>query len=160
MIRLSKLADYAVVVMAAMGRDHEKTYSATDLARETGVPAPTVAKLLGALARADLLSSRRGVGGGFQLARATNEISVADMIEAIDGPIAVTACIDHAPGDCSLETICGMRPHWQMINAAISDALKQISLADLASKTLAAFWDGVAASSESEWQMERQEQAT
>lgn len=132
MVRLSNLADYAVVVMLRAARDPDCRISASLLAAETNLPAPTVAKIMNLLARAALLASHRGVGGGFRLARPAALITVADIVEAVDGPIALTHCLDHSEKDCSYEGHCGMRPHWRLINGAVRSALSAVSLDQLA----------------------------
>jgi len=134
MIRLTNLADYAVVLMGHLAR-RDRRANATELAEETGLPVPTVAKILGAMSRADLLASHRGLKGGFTLARPACEISIADVIEAVDGPIALVHCIESAPGECDYEPICAMRTHWQVINAAVKDGLARVSLSDIAGDT-------------------------
>lgn len=133
MLRLSNLADYGVVVMTAAARtaDHGRLTSAAEIAVQTGIPAPTVAKLMGLLARADLLVSHRGNAGGFSLARAADAISLADIIEAIDGPIALTHCADGSH-DCTLHGHCAVKPHWDPVNRAVKTALANVSLAALA----------------------------
>jgi len=128
MIRLTNLADYGVVLMCEMGKNPTALHSAVKLAQETGLPVPTVSKILGALSKADLLTSHRGLNGGFKLAGDPNDITIAGIIEAVDGPIALTNCIEKAPGDCSFEPICAMRPHWQLINDAVRDGLAGITL--------------------------------
>lgn len=131
MIRLTNLADYAVVLMSHMaGRDRRA--NAAELAGLTGLPVPSVSKILGAMTRAGLLVSHRGLKGGFSLARAASEISVADVIEAVDGPIALVHCIENAPGDCDFEEVCAMRTHWQIINGAVRDGLSRVTLAEIA----------------------------
>lgn len=133
MLRLSNLADYAVVVMTATARLalDEKRPSAAQVAALTGIPAPTVAKLMGQLCRASLLVSQRGVAGGFALARPAAAISLADIVEAIDGPIALTHC--GQPGsDCDLSSGCAVKPHWAPVNRAVKAALADVSLAELA----------------------------
>lgn len=132
-MRLTSLADYAVVMMAAAAR-HEAgaRLSATLLAEETGVPLPTAQKLTGRLAAAGLLETARGTGGGFRLARNAPEISLADIVEAVEGPIGMTACIDMARHDCALESCCQVRPHMGVVNGAIRGALAQVSLSSLA----------------------------
>ena len=126
-MRLSNLADYAVVTMSAAARHcGGLRTSATELARETGLPAPTVAKLVSKLVAAGLLRSVRGAGGGLQLARPAAAISVADIVEAIEGPIALTACIDSA--DCAVDHDCSVKPHWPVINSALRGALADIPL--------------------------------
>ena len=136
MIRLTNLADYAVVVMTEAARCPEVKLSAAAVATTTGIPAPTVAKLMGTLARAGLLTASRGVAGGFTLAGAPAAISIAAIIEAVDGPIALTNCVageSHAKDvhDCALEGHCGVRGHWGPINRAVRDALAAVTLADL-----------------------------
>ncbi len=128
MIRLTNLADYAVVVMTAAARAPSRRFSAAELAAETGVPAPTAAKLTGILARAGLLESARGVMGGVQLGRDAASISIADIVEAVDGPIAIAQCL-HGDTDCGLEANCAVRPHWPLINTRVRDALADVTLA-------------------------------
>lgn len=132
MIRLTNLADYAVVVMTASARSNGAPLSAAAVAVVTGIPAPTVAKLMGTLKRAGLLASSRGVAGGFRLARPLPSISVADIIEAVDGPIALTNCQSGEVSACALEGRCAVRPHWAPINVAVRAALAAVSLAELA----------------------------
>jgi len=108
-------------------------HSAVNLAGETGIPVPTVSKIMGALSKAGLLTSYRGLKGGFCLEKDTKDISVADIIEAVDGPIALTNCIEDAPGDCCYESLCSMKHHWQVINNAIRKGLAGITLEEIAS---------------------------
>jgi len=142
MIRLSKLTDYAVVVMAQMARDGAAVQTAPQLAERTGVPAPTVAKLLKALAPAGLMQSHRGAAGGYRLARAPEDISVAEIITALDGPISITACVDGAEGHCGMETLCPMRGNWDRVNRAVRRALEEVSLADMMAPSLLPPQDG------------------
>jgi FeS assembly SUF system regulator len=133
-MRLSSLADYAIVVMSCVARaTGDVRLSATDIALQTGVPLPTAQKLLGRLAGAGLLDSSRGTGGGFALARPPEEISLADIVEAVEGPIAMTACIEEGVGrhDCALESSCRVRPHWGAVNGAIRGALAGVTLTSL-----------------------------
>ena len=110
-MRLSHLADYAVVLMtAAARREAGARLSATELSEDTGVPLPTTQKLMGQLAASGLLTSSRGAGGGFALARPAAEISLADIVEAVEGPIALTACVEHGKHDCALEGACCVQP--------------------------------------------------
>lgn len=127
MIRLTNLADYAVVLMGEMVRAGGRL-NAHDLSGRTGVPEPTVSKILGQMKRAGLLASSRGIKGGFGLARPASDINVADIIEAVDGPIALTACVAGADRDCTLEPVCAMRIHWQTINDAVRSALAGVTL--------------------------------
>ena len=133
-MRLSSLADYAIVVMTAAARaSDDMRLSATDIALQTGVPLPTAQKLLGRLAVAGLLESARGTGGGFALARPAENISLADIVEAVEGPIAMTACVEEGETrhDCALEQSCRVRPHWGAVNGAIRGALAGVSLTSL-----------------------------
>ncbi|WP_310496470.1 SUF system Fe-S cluster assembly regulator [Sandarakinorhabdus sp.] len=131
MIRLTNLADYAVVVMAAAAREPGARLSATRVAELTTIPAPTVAKLMGTLARAGLLVASRGVAGGFTMTRDPATISVAAIVEAVDGPIALTSCVSGNVHDCAMEGHCAVRGHWGPINAAVRGALAAVTLADL-----------------------------
>lgn len=137
MIRLNKLTDYAVVVLAQLSQDAKRTVTAPQLAQSSGVPVPTVAKLLKSLARAGIIASRRGAAGGYALARDAHAISVADIIRALEGPIALTACVDGESGGCDVETLCPMRGNWDKVNQAIRRALEEVSLADMAAAPLA-----------------------
>ncbi len=131
MLRLTNLADYAVLTLVQAAQTADQRLSATSVAAATGLPVPTVAKVAGLLARAGLIRSQRGIGGGFELARAAEDISVATIIEAVDGPIALTHCVD-GPGDCMIEKSCQMKAPWQVINRALKDSLSSVSLAELA----------------------------
>jgi FeS assembly SUF system regulator len=130
MIRLTNLADYAVVLMCEIASTDNRV-SAHDLAASTNIPLPTVSKILNALGRGKLLMSHRGLKGGFALARSSDEITTADIIEAIDGPIALTHCTEPEEIDCGFVGICGMRPKWQVINRAVRDALADVKLSTL-----------------------------
>ena len=132
-MRLSSMADYAVVMMSAAARHcGGARVSAADLAEETGIPVPTAQKLASLLARAGLIRSMRGTGGGIQLARPAAAITLADIVEAVEGPIAMTACVEHGRHDCGLEEACRVRPHWGAVNDAVRGALTGVSLASLA----------------------------
>ena len=134
-MRLSNLADYAVITMAAAANHcgGERT-SAAELAEETGLPKPTVQKLVSKLTGAGLLRSVRGAHGGLQLARPAAAITVADIVEAVEGPIALTQCVD-ARGECEHEAGCTMKPHWPIINSALRNALADITLTRLRANT-------------------------
>jgi FeS assembly SUF system regulator len=131
MIRITRQADYGIVLLTRLAQDPEQIFNATELAQETQLPAPTVSKILKILARAGLLDSHRGVKGGYSLARRADEVTVVDIISALDGPIAITECIDDSPGECSKEPFCGVRANWQKINEAIRGALEEITLAEM-----------------------------
>ncbi|MCL6679793.1 SUF system Fe-S cluster assembly regulator [Sphingomonas sp. RG327] len=131
-MRLSHLADYAVVLMtAAARRDAGERLSATELSAETGVPLPTTQKLMGQLSASGLLVSARGAGGGFSLSRPATEISLADIVEAVEGPIAMTICSEGRT-DCALDAHCRIKPHMGVVGNAVRGALGAVSLVELA----------------------------
>ncbi|MFQ6017637.1 MAG: SUF system Fe-S cluster assembly regulator [Kiloniellaceae bacterium] len=131
MLRLNRLTDYAVVVLTQMTRQREEVWTAPRISRDTGVPLPTVAKLLNALAHEDLITSHRGAAGGYTLDRPAEEITVAEIIQALEGPISLTACVDGRTGGCDVESLCPMRGNWDKVNQAIHRALSQVTLADM-----------------------------
>lgn len=137
MLRLSKLTDYAVVVLVRLARDDGRgntpgaVQTSPGISGATGIPEPTVAKVLKAMAGKGLVTSLRGARGGYRLSRSLASIPVAEVIEAIDGPIALTACVDG--GDCESQCQCPMRGRWDPVNAAIRTALGDITLADMES---------------------------
>ena len=132
-MRLSSLADYAVVMMSATARHCGGTRTnAAGLAEETGIPLPTVQKLVSKLSAAWLLRSVRGAGGGFKLARPAAAVTLADIIEAVEGPIAMTSCVESGRHDCSMEGTCRVQPHWPVVNKAVRGALAEVSLNVLA----------------------------
>ncbi len=131
MLRMTKQADYGIVLMTRMAADPGHRFTAPELAAATQLPLPTVSKILKHLGRDGLLASHRGVKGGYALARDPERISVAAMISALDGPIAVTECIADVPGECGQEDVCRLRGNWQRINLAVRQALESISLAEL-----------------------------
>ena len=132
-MRLSHLADYAVVLMtAAARREAGARLSATELSADTGVPLPTAQKLTGRLAAAGLLETARGAGGGFRLARLAGEISLADIVEAVEGPIALTMCSDSNNHECILDAHCRVKPHIGVVGRAVRGALGAVNLTELA----------------------------
>ena len=131
MLRMTKQADYGIVLLTRMAGEPGRRFTAPVLAAETQLPLPTVSKILKVLGRDGLLASHRGVKGGYALARDPDRISVAAMITALDGPIAFTECIDDVPGACSQEDVCRLRSNWQRINFAVRQALESITLAEL-----------------------------
>ncbi len=134
-MRLSSMADYAVVTMSAAARHcGGLRVSAAELAAETGLPAPTVQKLVSLLTRGGLLRSVRGAGGGLQLARPAAAITLADIVEAVEGPIALTSCAPRGKHDCALEGTCTVQPHWAQVNDAMRGALAGIALTQLAQR--------------------------
>ncbi|MFD2207251.1 SUF system Fe-S cluster assembly regulator [Kiloniella antarctica] len=131
MFRLTRLTDYAVVVLGQMSMQNERIVTAPQLAEETGLPLPTVAKILGLLSRQGLITSLRGAGGGYLSHQDAKEITVADIIQSIEGPIALTACVEGAVDNCSVENMCPMRGNWNRVNQVVADALKTVTLADM-----------------------------
>lgn len=131
MLRVGKLTDYGTAVMTRLARDPLGLHSANEIAAELGLALPTVSKLLKVLVQSGLLVSHRGAKGGYSLALAPEQISVARIIAAIEGPIALTEC-SHVAGECEQEPLCSVRTGWQRINRAVHDALEQVSLAELA----------------------------
>ena len=132
MFRLSKLADYGIVIMTNLARRPDRQLSAADIATEIQIPQPTVSKIMKMLARAGLLTSHRGAKGGYGLSRRGSEITVAEVITAIEGPIALTACIEEGEGACDIERLCPARANWQRINDAIRGALDGINIEEMA----------------------------
>jgi Rrf2 family protein len=128
-MRLTHLADYAVVLMtAAARREPCARLSATDLAQDTGVPLPTTQKLMQQLAAHGLLVGHRGQGGGYALARPVSEISLADIVEAVEGPIVMTMCADGVNHECLLDAHCRVKPHMGIVGDTIRGALASVSL--------------------------------
>jgi len=132
MIRLTKIADYGVVLMSHIAAEPGHLHTATALSREAHVAVPTVSKVLKILQRSGLLVSHRGATGGYALAREPGDISVAEVISAMEGPIAVTECVEDSPGECSVEDVCRIRGSWQRINDAVRAALEGINLEEMA----------------------------
>jgi FeS assembly SUF system regulator len=131
MIRLSRLTDYGIVLMSYMAERRERAINAAELAAAVQLPLPTVGKLLRLLAHEDLLVSQRGVKGGYALAHAPEKTSIAAIIRALEGPIALTVCTTAPSGECEYEPQCPVRKPWQRINHAVRDALERITLADM-----------------------------
>jgi FeS assembly SUF system regulator len=120
-----------------MTRDPAKLVTATQLAEETAVPAPTVAKVLKELAREGVLTSHRGVNGGYVLAGQPEDITVLQIIRALEGPVALTSCVDGSLSDCDVESLCPMRGNWDKVNLAVRSALGSVTLADMAMPMMA-----------------------
>jgi FeS assembly SUF system regulator len=130
MLRIAKLTDYATGLMVQLCQSPQRRVSAQQLATELGLPQPTVATLLKRLGRAGLVTSARGAGGGYSLARAPASISVADVVAAIEGLPSLTECA-RADGHCGLEKDCATRQHWRVLNRAVEAMLAGMSLADM-----------------------------
>ena len=132
LMKLSKLTDYAVVLLSFLSQEGRGAQSAKALAQDTGIPAPTVAKLMKQLAKAELVSSTRGISGGYVLIGSAQTISVADIIAAVEGPIALTACVEESGDDCAVESTCGVAGNWESVNTAVRAALDKVKLTDMA----------------------------
>jgi len=130
-LKLGKLTDYATVLLAAMAAEPERLHAALELSGRTQVAAPTVSKLLKQLQKGGLVQSVRGVRGGYRLQRLPASITVADVIRALEGPIAVTDCANR-DGGCAIEAGCAARAPFRLINAALTQALEAVTLADMA----------------------------
>lgn len=132
MLRLSKLTDYGTVVLAEMAQDPNTVFTASDLAARTHLTLPTVSKLLKLFAKGQLVRSFRGAHGGYKLARNPEAITAVDIIDAVEGPVAITEC-SAADGKCNLESVCAIGHNWQRISVRIRAALAAVTLAELAS---------------------------
>lgn len=131
MVRISRLTDYGIVLLSHIAAQPDGAHSAAELADELRLPLPTVSKLLGVLSRAGLLDSQRGARGGYALAAPPHEISIVRIVEALEGPVALTLCSSDANSDCEYEAVCSLPGHWRRINGAIRSALEGISLAEI-----------------------------
>ncbi len=132
MIRITRLTDYGIVLLSRfVGEADDAVLSARELAAQSGIPLPTVSKILKTLTREGLLVSQRGTQGGYRLAKEPVDITVADIIAALEGPIALTECADAGGGLCEIELTCPMRSNWQRITDAIRSALEAIPLQDM-----------------------------
>lgn len=130
MLKLGRMTDYGTVLMTALASDPVRLHSAHELAERTRISAPTVSKLLKQLSRGGIVESIRGAQGGYRLARPAERITVADIVSVLEGPFGLTACSVHQ-GDCNLESHCGVRGNWRLINRAIHSALEAVTLAQM-----------------------------
>jgi FeS assembly SUF system regulator len=130
MIRITKQTDYGIVLLTHLASHVERQWNAPELAAETQLPLPMVSKILKILVREGLLVSHRGVKGGYSLGRLPEEITMAEIISALEGPIAITECIE-VSSDCSHERLCPVRSNWHRINQAVRGALEGITLAEM-----------------------------
>lgn len=131
MLKLSKLTDYGTLLMTLLAADPGTACNAQTLAEKSHLAAPTVAKLMKLLAKAGLVESTRGARGGYRLSRAPATITVADVVRALEGPIAITGCSVHG-GGCGIEASCAARANWRLINTAIRQSLEAVTLAQMA----------------------------
>ncbi|MCB1538958.1 MAG: SUF system Fe-S cluster assembly regulator [Alphaproteobacteria bacterium] len=134
MIKLSRMSDYALVVLEMLSRNSGAPLSAPQIAEGAGLPEPTVAKVLKQMATGGLVTSVRGVNGGYAIARPAGEISVFDIVSAIEGRLSLTACVEGHDEPCALEGACAMTGRWNPVNAAVRGAFESITLADMVSK--------------------------
>jgi FeS assembly SUF system regulator len=131
MLRISKLTDYATVILARLAAEPDRRFTAAQIAAETHLAAPTVSKLLKQLHRQGLVASTRGSAGGYLLARPATEITAAQILDALDGPVALTEC-SSAASHCGIERTCRVGHSWQRVNIAIRRSLQEITLLELA----------------------------
>ena len=131
MLKLAKLTDYGTLLMTTLAQEPGALRNVQELALASHVSAPTVAKLLKTLVKRGLVESTRGAHGGYRLARSPDKITVADVVRALEGPIAITACAQHGSG-CSIEGSCSSRSNWRLIDNAVRHALEAVSLAQMA----------------------------
>ncbi|MBX5459973.1 MAG: SUF system Fe-S cluster assembly regulator [Steroidobacteraceae bacterium] len=135
MLRISRLTDYATVILAVLAEAPDRLQTAAALAEQTQLSLPTVSKLLKQLQRAGLVSSTRGLRGGYQLARPATKITAGDILDALEGPVALTDC-SSGHGHCDLERTCRVGHAWQRLNLSIRRSLQEVSLAQLAGMDL------------------------
>jgi len=131
MLKITRLSDYAVAVLGQLARSAESVQTAKGLAEKTGLPQPAVSKILKSLARSKLVASHRGVQGGYRLARDASHVSVADVIEAVEGPVALTDCGDESVPACEFTGQCSVQANWLRINQVVRRALANISVEDM-----------------------------
>jgi FeS assembly SUF system regulator len=129
-LRISKLTDYGTVLLAHLAANRETVCSAADVANATGIAVPTVSKLLKSMGRSGLVTSTRGANGGYELALDPSDISAADIIDALEGPVSITEC-SAIDSQCEHEGVCSVGNAWQRVNVAIRQALHDVSLSDL-----------------------------
>ena len=137
MLRVTKLTDYATVVLTVLAADPDHVLSATELAERAGLEPPTVAKVLKPLAQAGLVDGFRGANGGYRLARPADAIGLIEVVEAMEGPLGMTECSIHA-GHCTIEDHCGVRANWRRINDVVVQALRSVTLAQMQAPPAAA----------------------
>lgn len=130
MLRVTKLTDYATLVLAVLAARPADVLSAPELAEQAGLEVPTVAKVLKPLAQAGLVEGFRGASGGYRLARPAARITLVDIVEAMEGPLGMTECSLH-DGHCGIERSCGVRANWRRINDVVADALRGVTLAEM-----------------------------
>lgn len=131
MIKLSKLSDYAIVVLSRLAAEKGDVMTTALLSSETGIPEPTVSKVLKLLSKQKIVISVRGANGGYMMERCPKDITVTELITALEGPIALTECVDGGHTDCMIDSLCPLKGGWNKVNMAVKNALDQVALADL-----------------------------
>ncbi|MDE0813511.1 MAG: SUF system Fe-S cluster assembly regulator [Alphaproteobacteria bacterium] len=131
MFKISRMIDYGVVIMSQLAHTQREVMTAPEISGATGLPMPSVSKVLKSLGRSDIVNSHRGVHGGYSLARRPDDITLADIIETLEGPVALTACVDGSDDQCKVETLCPIRGGWEKVNFAIRNALEEVTLSEL-----------------------------
>ncbi|MDF1793705.1 MAG: SUF system Fe-S cluster assembly regulator [Thalassobaculaceae bacterium] len=131
MLRLNRMTDYAIVILGHMAHDIGRVRTAAALSDSTSVPLPSVSKVLKIMAHSTLVTAHRGAKGGYSLDRPASAVTMTEIIQALEGPIALTACVDGAEESCEVENSCFMRGNWNRVNAAIHAALDAVTLADM-----------------------------
>ncbi len=131
MLKLSKMTDYAVVVLAKLAVSDQEIMTTPEIADDIHLPRPAVAKILKILTRAGVVESKRGVQGGYRLERSPSHISIAEVITAIDGPVTLTNCVEEAEEPCTCSQSCPLQGRWQKVNDAVSNAIAAVSLAEV-----------------------------
>lgn len=133
MIRLTKLSDYGLIVLTHFANHSEKrVWNARDVAEQVHLPLPTVSKLLKAFARGGLLKAHRGVHGGYSLVKDPQTVRLPEIVEVLEGPVAITECQEGGETSCILQLLCPLRPTWSDLNKAVRETLEKVTLADLA----------------------------
>lgn len=133
MVRVTKLTDYGIALMVRLAEEENGgQLTAQDLSEAMSIPLPTVRKLLKTLARDGLLESTRGASGGYRLARAPEQVTLMEMVTALEGPVAMTECSTGGGCDCALERVCGLKENWSWINQQFKNTLQNYSLAQMA----------------------------
>lgn len=144
MLRLGRLTDYAVIVLSRLARETAGAVrTAPWLATETGLPEPSVVKVLKQLSHHGFLVASRGAAGGYALARAAEAITMRDVVTALEGPIALAACVDGSDESCTMENSCPVKGRWDPVNEALNSALAEVTLADMVRREAAFFIQGV-----------------
>lgn len=135
MLKLGRMTDYAVMVMGHMAQRHGKLQTTSDVVISTGLPVPTVSKLLHRLAELELLTATRGRKGGYRMDRGISDISVAEIIGGFEGPIALTECLPEGGGLCDFEDRCRVGGRWTAVASAVQQVLDDLTLADMLGNT-------------------------